>query len=281
MQHIHITYSDVLHKGRTSHLSRTMLGTTRPKTLHQHDFFELIWVQNGLLRHHSPTGITALPEGSLIFLTPQTPHAVQGKGDTTLIVSIMFHPDLIGDIGRTTPEVMGRFFWQDSDTPVVVQRDIRQMAEINQAAMLLERRDGGALASRGFLLPLLLSLLDDDIALPAGAPDWLGVACAAARDPKVFRNGASGFVAVTGKAHAHVSRTARQFLGQSPSEYINTMRMNHAARLLTGSNDSLAEIAVDCGIPNLSHFHKLFMAHHGLTPANYRKCLQRNAVQPQ
>jgi AraC family cel operon transcriptional repressor len=57
--------------------------------------------------------------------------------------------------------------------------------------------------------------------------------------------------------------------------------MDHAARLLTGSNDSLAEIAIDCGIPNLSHFHKLFLSHHGQTPANYRKSLQRNAVQPQ
>ena len=115
-----------------------MLGTTRPKSLHQHDFFELIWVQNGLLRHHTPKGVSVLPEGSLIFLTPQTPHAVQGKGDNTLIVSIMFHPDLIRTIGQNTPELTGRFFWHDSESPIVVDRDIRQMAEINQAAMLLE-----------------------------------------------------------------------------------------------------------------------------------------------
>lgn len=257
-----------------------MLGTSRPQMLHSHDFFELIWVQNGLLRHHTVHGTQVLPEGTLIFVTPEMKHAVQGKGENTLIVSVMFHPKLIAAIGKSNPELDGRFFWQTDEKQRLHSRDIRQMAEINHAAMLLERRDGGPLSTRAFLLPLLLSLMDDDIALPSGAPNWLIEACAAARDPKVFREGAAGFVSAAGKAHAHVSRTARQFLGMSPSEYVNSLRMGHAARMLTGTNDTLAEIAADCGIPNLSHFHKLFLAHHGLTPANYRKTLQRNAVQP-
>ena len=105
-------------------------------------------------------------------------------------------------------------------------------------------------------------------------------ACRAAQDPAVFRQGAAGFVRLTGRAHPHVSRTARRYLGQSPSEFINALRMDFAARRLSGTEDPLPEIAADCGIPNLSHFHKLFRAHHGETPHQFRKRFQRNLVQP-
>ena len=61
---------------------------------------------------------------------------------------------------------------------------------------------------------------------------------------------------------------------------MNAKRMSFAARRLTGSGDSLSEIATDCGIPNLSHFHKLFRQTYGLTPQRYRKSHQRDIIQP-
>ena len=50
--------------------------------------------------------------------------------------------------------------------------------------------------------------------------------------------------------------------------------------MLTGTADPLAEIAADCGIPNLSHFHKLFRAAFGETPQSYRRTRQRDLIQP-
>ena len=56
--------------------------------------------------------------------------------------------------------------------------------------------------------------------------------------------------------------------------------MTKSLRLTRRAENSLTEIASDCGIPNLSHFHKLFRAHHGMTPQRYRKQHQRDVVQP-
>ncbi|MGJ8610006.1 MAG: helix-turn-helix domain-containing protein, partial [Octadecabacter sp.] len=80
--------------------------------------------------------------------------------------------------------------------------------------------------------------------------------------------------------HPHVSRTMRKFMGLTPSDYVNTQRMDYAARKLTGTSDPLTEIAADCGLANLSHFHKLFLATHGETPQRYRRARQRELVQP-
>lgn len=272
---------DILPDGRACALSRAIVTTNRPKSLHSHEFFELLWVQNGRIKHVTPTGATDLSEGDLLFVQPQHTHGLQGRGSDAMVVSVSLHPDVVDSILTRHPNLSGRYFWANSPTPPRFFRDIRKLADLNHAAVLLERQKPSQLAAESFLLPLLSALVSEDLDLPATAPGWLTEACNAARDPGVFRDGAAGFVRVAGRAHAHVSRTARQFLAQSPSEYVNHIRMAHAARQLTGTGDSLSEIAADCGIPNLSHFHKLFLAHHGMTPAQFRRMHQRNAVQPE
>ena len=271
---------DILAPDTQVHLARARLDVNRPVGLHTHDFYELLWVQNGKLRHHLAAGHQDWAEGTLLFIRPGDSHALQGRSDEAFVVSITLHADLIGAIAARHPALPGRLFWATTPDPVILHRDSHQMATLNQAALVLERSRRDALAAEAFLLPLCHELTDGPVGLPADAPDWLVAACAAARDPRVFVNGAAGFARIAGRAHPHVSRTMRRFLGQSPSDYINTQRMGFAARRLSGSGDTLAEIAAECGIPNLSHFHKLFRAHHGLTPSHYRRQFQKTVVQP-
>lgn len=278
MSRITLKHKDILRPGAMAHLTRATLHATRPKALHDHDFFELFWVQNGQVRHHLPSGKATLHEGDLFFIRPGQSHGLQGKGEAAMVVSVTLHPALIATLLKQNPQLGGHFFWSDAADPVQCHRDIRQLAGLNQAALQLERSTGDALAAQAFLLPLLSALLPS-AALP-DAPDWLTRACVAAQDPAVFRDGAAGLVALTGHSHPHVSRAMRRYMGQTPSDYINTQRMTHAARMLTTDQDPLPEIAQAIGIPNLSHFHKLFRAHHGTTPLQYRQQFQRHVVQP-
>jgi len=259
-------------------LTRAGLSASRPSSLHDHDFFELLWVQNGTLRHHTPDGRRDLPEGTLLFLRPEDAHALQGRGEDTLVVSVTLHPGLIAALAERHPVLPGHLFW--GATPAILPRDSRQLAELNQAALRLERGGRDALAAEAFLLPLLAGLLAEDTPLPQDAPDWLRAACIAAQSPRVFREGAAGFVRAAGRAHPHVSRTVQRFLGQTPTDFVNARRMAHAARRLAGSSDTLPEIAAEVGIENLSHFHRLFREAHGLTPAAWRRLHQREVTQP-
>ena len=275
-----LTWRSILGPTDMVHLTRATLTGARPTGLHDHDFYELIWVQNGQVRHHLPDGKHDLSEGDVLFIRPRDRHALQGRGSDVLVVSVTLHPDLIDGLTTRFSTLKGHWFWSNDLKPIHLRRDSWQMADLNHAALRLDRSERDALAAEAFLLPLLSSLREEHINLPAAAPAWLAQACAAAADPRVFRDGAAGFARVAGRAHPHVSRTARRFLNQSPSDYINTRRMDYAARQLSGTGDTLTEIAADCGIPNLSHFHKLFRAQHGLTPAQYRRTHQKDVVQP-
>ena len=241
----------------------------RPQGVHQ-----LVWVQNGTLRLATGGGTTDLEEGALVFLAPGQLAALHGRVPDTLVVSVSFAPSIVAPLPRDHDTLAGRFFW--ADAPATARRDAAGLARLNQAALRLERGRRDGLAALSFLLPLLSDLVEDS--MDDSLPDWLATAMAAARDPRVFRDGAAGLVRVAGRAHPHVSRTMRRHTGQTPSDYVNVQRMVYAARRLTGTDDSLAEIAAEIGIPNLSHFHKLFRAHHGQTPAVYRRSRQNDAV---
>ena len=122
-----------------------------------------------------------------------------------------------------------------------------------------------------FLLNLLAELrLDQDDAAPEGAPDWLAQACRAIQTPEHFCGGVTRFLRLCGRSREHVARTARQHLGMTPTEYVNGIRMRHTRRQLEMGDQGILEIALECGIDNLSHFYRLFRARTGMTPRAYR-----------
>ena len=272
-----LRHKDILRDGAQTHLTRATLTTQRPRGLHGHDFFELFWVQNGMIRHHKPDGIESLQEGDIVFVQPGQTHGLQGRGEHALVVSICFHPQTIKALAKRHPGVDSHLFWSATG-PITRHRDIRELAALNHAAVQLERSRNDTLAAEAFLLPLCAELTAQ--AFSHDLPGWLAKACLDAKDPAVFRDGAAGLVALTGKAHPHVSRMMRRYLGQTPSDYVNAIRMEHAARALTTDSDAISNIAADTGIPNMSHFHKLFRESYGMTPLQYRQKYQRQIVQP-
>lgn len=275
MTRITLRHRDILRGSAAVHITRAQLTSTRPKSLHGHDFFELFWVQNGQVRHHLPNGITTLTEGCIGFIRPADTHGLQGRGDDALIVSLTLDPNLIYALSLRHEDLRGQFFW--ADAPQMRQLDLQAMLALNQAALTLEQGPRDALATEAFLLPLFAKLTRPK---QTSAPSWLLDAATKAQSPKVFRQGAAGLVALTGQTHPHVSRTMKALMGISPSAFINDLRMAHAARALSGTSDTLNDIAADIGIPNLSHFHKTFRAAYGMTPHQYRSKFQRDVVQP-
>ncbi|MDQ1913392.1 AraC family transcriptional regulator [Paenibacillus sp. GD4] len=70
---------------------------------------------------------------------------------------------------------------------------------------------------------------------------------------------------------AHLSRTFKRCTGLTITEYVNTKRILKAVELLQTTRQSIAEIALACGIDSLPHFHSTFKKMIGHTPAHFRR----------
>ena len=55
------------------------------------------------------------------------------------------------------------------------------------------------------------------------------------------------------------------------AEFINELRINHAARLLADSDLGISEIAFELKFQSLSRFYHLFKRQYACTPVEYRK----------
>lgn len=63
----------------------------------------------------------------------------------------------------------------------------------------------------------------------------------------------------------------KEMTRKSPVEYLNTYRVEKAARKLITSDISVTDVAFACGFNDLSYFIKTFKAYKGVTPARFRR----------
>ncbi|MBE7011073.1 MAG: helix-turn-helix domain-containing protein [Ruminococcaceae bacterium] len=63
----------------------------------------------------------------------------------------------------------------------------------------------------------------------------------------------------------------RKMTTKTPIEYLNSYRIERAARKLLNSDDSVTDIAFSCGFNDLSYFIKTFKSIKGITPSKFRK----------
>lgn len=64
------------------------------------------------------------------------------------------------------------------------------------------------------------------------------------------------------------SRTQKTFV-----EFLNEVRISHACRLLTESNQAVANLAYDCGFNSITNFNRIFKEIKGISPRHFRNML--------
>ena len=75
----------------------------------------------------------------------------------------------------------------------------------------------------------------------------------------------------------YISRRFKQQYGVNLSEYVLTIRMNEAKRLLGTSRQRIYEVAQAVGFSDDKYFRKVFKKQVGVTPNEFREQVQRQA----
>lgn len=82
---------------------------------------------------------------------------------------------------------------------------------------------------------------------------------------------AESMAELAGLSVPHFNRRFRKLLRISPMEYVLSLRIQEAQRLLSTTRKSIAEVAAAIGFYDQSHFTKRFRKVTGITPLNYRR----------
>ena len=111
---------------------------------------------------------------------------------------------------------------------------------------------------------------EDNLLRESQVPDWLVALCAAMRDERNFIVGLPRLQKLACRTPGHVCKSFQKYLGRRPTEYLNELRLAHAARQLSDTADDIVAIAARLNFRSLSRFYHLFRQRYGVSPAAYR-----------
>ncbi|MEO5602789.1 MAG: ATP-binding protein [Cyclobacteriaceae bacterium] len=72
-----------------------------------------------------------------------------------------------------------------------------------------------------------------------------------------------------GFSNMHFYRKIKALSGQTPSQFLRTIRLKRAAEMLAKNSDHVTQIAYSVGFSSLSYFNKCFKEQFGVTPGQY------------
>ena len=238
--------------------------------LHAHDFAEVFWIRHGTGVHFINGLEKEMQKGDLSMIRPyRDAHYFRSSTPDFTIVNVAFSAALLTDIRRryfNSPS-----FWGGAGAcPEICHMTEPEQQWLNAAADGLFDAPQERLLLDRFLLNLICSVGSGQPDLFRACPDWLKKACEAIRLPEQFGGGIKTLFRLARRSPEHVARTLKKHTGRTPSELVNSVRLEYAAAQLLTTTREIQEIALDCGYDSLSYFYMLFKRKYGMSPRHYR-----------
>jgi AraC family cel operon transcriptional repressor len=260
------------------HLAETFLTTDALTFAHRHDFFELFLVTEGRLAHLVNGEEQLFGEGALCLVHPDDAHRYRRVGEKgarfiNLAYTREWHERALAICGEDAP-------------PPKVRQAQLSASTARALETLMQSLGGGMGALNRPATPALMGLLLTALGhlgahnqRGVDAPAWLVDAMRTLRTMPCADQNIGQLIRLCGRTQEHVGRAMRRCYGTTPTEFVNSLRLGEAARLLKTSELSVLEIQLECGFDSTSHFNQRFKREYASSPSRYRK-LNRAVIDP-
>lgn len=249
---------------------------------HEHSFIEFVFIVNGFALHSCNGRTMVLTAGDLFAIRPGDVHSYISAYHTNLY-NCLFHVEDLGELGKEAAKLTGL-----EDTPTgqnlpVLHVDIPERRELE---LLLEKirweRENRALGWEVNIKSLLVSFLVKYSRL-------VGSQIQNERDTQnmyyghvykmlqyIEENYASDIsqkdlAEYTELSPDYMSRRFKAMMNMTPSEYIRKFRVAKSMELLRMTDKSIAAIAGEVGMGDISLYSRVFKQIVGVSPASFRK----------
>lgn len=253
-------------------------------TEHSHEFIEMTYVSEGAGVHYIAGETVPVEHGTLFFIPVGRSHVFRPKTlkrDRPLIVYNCLFPVLyLTELRAGFPQAADICeLFTDERLPWLSMKDAtgEYQAMFREMYREFSAKPPGYLAVlASFVVRILTGLYRHRLQFctsKGDRPQWLTVDEAITY---INRNYATDLR--LGELAAKANLSERQFsrlfqrqTGMNFTNYLQSIRMDAACRLLTGGRSSVGEVAAAVGYADLKFFHRLFKKKIGTTPKQYRE----------
>lgn len=204
--------------------------------------------------------------GDTVVVFPNTVHSYMA-GDRPDVGKFIFAPDLITELTATFSDL--------SPTHPIVPHDHPSSDALHTlAATVIEEYPTGSRVVKNAYLALLVGKLLECCELKHqtyakhDTVDLILSYCQANFHCDLSLDSLSSQLGIS---KSHLSHIFSDKVHMDFRNYLNTLRLNRAYKLLASTNLSMTEVAEQCGFSSLRTFNRTFQTHNGLSPTAYKK----------
>lgn len=230
--------------------------------IHVHDDIELVYVKEGGGTACCDGRQYALTPGSFFLTFPNQVHHYLGCTGGAYIILIMKPSQLL--------HLQSFFDGVQPSTPLC--GSCPELGALFETAFHEFRENGDSCIVDGYLTVLFGKLLQHyTLEKSSLSPDCI---------PRLLQYCAGHFreeltvQALSQQMHiscTHISNLFNKRLGISFCDYVSTLRLNEAVKLLENPALSVSEVAGLAGFPTIRTFNRVFRKKYGCSPSDYRK----------
>jgi len=270
MKHKQSRLDDFLPKDEAYFLSRVIKRTNFSYPPHSHNYAEMFLIEEGELFHVVNGKKSTLTAGMLVFIRPTDQHRFESSINCSF-TNVIVSKQTLDYLRKRYFSEQDICFWSTLKQPAQIQLEGKALIRILTWLREIYLAPRSRFEIERFLLGVFGELARR-VEHPdrPNVPDWLRIALEKLRDPERAALGIPEFYRLAGRSPEHVSRTLKKQLGITPSEAVNRIRLGNAAGLLEMSDQSISDIALDCGFKSLGYFYSMFRLQFDITPRHYR-----------
>ena len=267
------------------------------KSMHRHNFYELMYVADGRLYQNIENTRHLYPKGSCCLMNMNIRH-LEEFDEYCRVIFLEFTQEYILNLlqfpsvftGKLTPEyeMVRKFFLHELDKEEASQRAYIDFIPMKETKVVHDCFDKIALGLQartpksnfqiaGAMIEMLSALFDKEAY--TNTPVAFGntserelfdqiSSYIREKDGQVRRKDLEKKFSYSGD---YLYKTVEKYTGLSLYEYSTKFTMEKAGELLLDSDLTVAEIMERIGFSNRTQFYRLFQKNYGMTPREYRK----------
>lgn len=253
---------------------------------HDHDFYEIFLLTSGSIRHIVNGSAQIVRAGEMAFIRPTDSHSFE-KLESEIppeLLNVTFRAGTVDEVLRFLGDGFRSERLLVPPLPRIVRLrapDVQRILDAYEriSSIPLDRKAEINTHARMLLAGVLHDHYGTTAALPIpDAPEWLHTLQIEMRNKERAAEGLPALYRLAPVTAEHLSRTIRKHMGMTPTEWINQVRLHHAAHSLRHSNVPIMSVCLEAGFSNMSHFYKWFKAAYSMSPGAYRKMNARLAI---
>ena len=239
------------------------------------DYVQLVLVLDGEAEIDDAGGnLVSLRTGSLYFTPPYWPYRIAVHPVTGLLeIRIVMRHVWVETICRRFTDELPTLPWEAGPVDSTITLSAAEVAWLRSWTDDLMAPSCDLLTQEAFLLDVLQRLRRRQVLAhdAEDLPAWLRAALVEMTASQNLAGGPARLAQLAGKSMHQVNLLCRRHLDGTATEVVNRLRLEYAARALRLTDNTVEDIAGQCGLSNCSYFTRLFTAAYGVSPGRYRR----------